>query len=187
MAMTESDSEDDLSDNDDATDEMNEDDDDDFCEFEDIGRLTDVRDSILGRKAAGVSKIPSETIPVDYSIRLAINPNSQSSATSDSSKPMIDDSLRMYLNAPPLVRRIANTNKACLSIDPTTDESQSNTLSTSELYVGNIDHDAKWYELRDWFIGRGHGVSRVIVKSNRVCRTSSFSCAENTVENNHLF
>lgn len=181
MTTAKSDSENALSDNDDMMDDsdddamngMNEDDEDDFCEFEDIGRLTKVRDSILGKKPSGVAKIATADIPVDYSIRLAMNSESESSSNSGSYKPMIDDSLRMYLNAPPLIRKVANTDRTCVSIDPTADESQSDSLSTPELYVGNITSQAKWYELRDWFSGRGHGVSRVNLKTNRVCRSLS--------------
>ena len=80
----------------------------------------------------------------------------------------------MYLTAPPLIRKVASTGKHCLSIDPTIDESKSNSLSTSELYVGNVPYGAKWFELKNWFIGLGYGVSRVDMKTNKVRISSHF-------------
>lgn len=178
MSTSESDSDTDFSDDDGGMGEIDIHydfvDDDDFCEFEDVGRFTEVRDSILGKHIPNQSNIPVEDIPQDYSIQLAMNTKAEPSNNLDPYKPVVDDSLRMYLTAPPLFRRAAGTNQACIAIDPTLDESHSNNLSTSELYVGNIPYQAKWYELKEWFIGRGHGVSRVTIKSNRVCRSLSF-------------
>ena len=183
MSTSESDTETDFFDADDETNgiEQSYDYDEDFCDFEDVGRFTEMRDSILGKNIPSQSNVPTENIPQDYSIRLAMNAKAESADDLDPYKPVVDDSLRMYLTAPPLFRRAAGTNRACISIDPTADESQLDNLSTSELYVGNIPYGARWHELRDWFIGRGHGVSRVNLKSNRVCRSLLFSCDQNSV------
>jgi hypothetical protein len=83
--------------------------------------------------------------------------------------PAVNDSLRMYLIAPPLVRRTADTKKPCLSIDPTIDDYQSTALSTPELYVGNLPNSTKQSELTSWFTNdTGHNVSRVEIKTNKV-------------------
>jgi hypothetical protein len=84
------------------------------------------------------------------------------------SAPFVSDSLRMYLTAPPLVRQLVNTENHCLAIDPTIKESESQSLSTSELYIGNLPYAPKEVELKNWFISLGHGVSRVSLKTNKV-------------------
>ena len=144
------------------------DNDDDFRKFEDDVRLAEVRNSILGKNIPDMSKIPTANTSVDYSIRLAMNTKDEPSATSDSSNLMIDDSLRMYLTAPPLVRRTIGQRKACLSIDPTIDESDPTALAKSELFVGNIPYNAKQHELKNWFINRGYGVIHVHLQNNKV-------------------
>jgi len=177
MTTLESESDNNLSDDDmdemydDAMNDMNDgydDDHDDLCEYDDIGRLTSLRDSILGNTAPKLLDVPSIDIPSNYSVHLAMNSKPQLSTNLNAPPPSVDDSLRTYLIAPPLIRRTVDTRKPCLSIDPTIDESQSNALSTPELYVGNISYATKWYELKNWFIDLGHGVSRVQLKTNKV-------------------
>ena len=174
MATSESDSKNNLSNDgmvDDSYDNVLDgmhNDSDDLCEFDNVGHFTTLRNSISAKIAPDLLNAPAADVPADYSIQLAMNSKPEPSNTLYTPPPMIDDSLRMYLNAPPLVRRTVGTKTPCLSIDPTIDESQSNALSTSELYVGNIPSKAKWYELKKWFIDHGHGVSRVVLKTNPV-------------------
>ncbi|CAF1184734.1 unnamed protein product [Rotaria sordida] len=92
---------------------------------------------------------------------------SNGSTNSNSSTPFLSDSLKIYLNAPPLIREIHNTGTYCLVIDPIADESERMPLSTPQLYVGNIPYSAKWYDLRNWFAERGCNVSRVDMKKNQ--------------------
>ena len=172
MTSSESDSEDDLvqiglmNDFDDGMinlmdDDYDPDGDEDFYSFEDDARHTEICNAIMGKNAPGLSNVPKTNIPEDYSIRLAMNSQPESLNTSDSSKPIIDDSLRMYLAAPPLVRKMTGKNKACLSIDPTIDESQPDSLTKSELFVGNVSPGVKAHEVKNWFISHGYGVSHV--------------------------
>jgi hypothetical protein len=176
MSTSESESESNLSNGDmgedgldDTTNGMYDDhDDDDFCDFDDTYRLTSLWDSIIEETAPSLLDVPSVPIPPNYSVHLAMNSKPHPSINSSSSVPFVDDSLGMYLIAPPLIRKKGNTGKHCLSIDPTIDESKSNSLSTSQLFVGNIPYDAKGFELRNWFIGLGYGVSRVELKTNKV-------------------
>lgn len=176
MTSSESDSENDFFDidamgdfDDGMLDLMNDSDDEDPYSYEDEARHTEIRNAIMGQNASDLSNVPKTDIPEDYSIRLAMNSQGEFWKTSDLSKPVIDDSLRMYLAAPPLVRKAAGKNKACLAIDPTIDDSQTDSLSKSQLFVGNVSPGMKSHELRNWFISQGFGVSEV---THRVCRYS---------------
>ncbi|CAF3011472.1 unnamed protein product [Rotaria sp. Silwood2] len=102
------------------------------------------------------------------------------STNSNSSTPFLSDSLKIYLNAPPLIREIRNTGTYCLVMDPIADESERMPLSTSQLYVGNIPYAVKWYHLKNWFAERGCNVSRVDMKTNQV-RITSVLINENEV------
>jgi hypothetical protein len=172
MATSESDSGNSLSDDDMEKNgydyDMYDDDYDGFCDYDDIAHLTSLRDSILGSTAPQLCDVPSIDIPSNYSIHLAMNSKPELSKNLNTPPPYVNDSLRMYLIAPPLVRRTVDTKKPCLSIDPTIDEFQSKNLSTPELYVGNIPYATKYFELKQWFIDLGHGVSRVDLKTNKV-------------------
>ena len=142
---------------------------DDFCEYDDIARLESVRDSILGTTTMELRNAPSIDIPSNYTVHLAMNSKPEVSNNLRAPPAAVNDSLRMYLIAPPLVRRTVDTLKPCLSIDPTIDDYQSTTLSTPELYVGNLPNSTTQAELKHWFTNdTGHNVSRVEVKTNRV-------------------
>jgi hypothetical protein len=153
---------------DDTMDGMYDDGDDDFCEFDDTNRLTSLWDAILRKTAPDLFEVPSVDIPSNYSVRLAMNSKPDPSVNLNLSAPFVSDSLRMYLTAPPLVRQLVNTENHCLAIDPTIKESESQSLSSPELYIGNLPYATKWPELKNWFISLGHGVTRVVLKANRV-------------------
>jgi hypothetical protein len=169
----ESDQSDDDIEDDGFADTMNDmydvdDDNDDFDTFDDTDRFTSLWSSIIEQTAPDLLEVPPVDIPTNYSVHLAMNSKPSTSINSNSSVPFVNDSLQMYLTAPPLIQEVATTGKHCLSIDPTIGGSNSNSLSTPQLYVGNVPYGVQWVELKNWFIGLGYGVSRVDLKTNKV-------------------
>jgi hypothetical protein len=185
MATSESESENNLSDDDqdengsdDDLEENGSDDDDDENGFDDEleenGSFDDLEengsnDDMNGMYDEFMNPVyDNDDDSSNSSDNLPTNSKRTRTENSNASPPIVNDSLRMYLIAPPLVRRTVDTKKPCLSIDPTIDELQSKALSTSELYVGNIPHDTKYFELKQLFIDLDYGVSRVNLKTNKV-------------------
>jgi len=149
-----------------------DDENDDFDMFNDNNHFTSLWDSIMEQTAPNLLEVPSVDIPTNYSVRLAMNSKPSDLINSNSSVPFVNDSLQLYLTAPPLIQKVASTGKNCLSIDPTISESNSNSLSTPQLYIGNLSYGVKWFELKNWFVGLGYGVSRVDLKTNKVSISS---------------
>ena len=143
-------------------------DDDDICDFDDVNHFASLCSLILGNTASDLLKAPSAEIPLNYSVRLAVDSQPHDSTTMRSSELLVNDSLQMYLSAPPLIRKAPRTGTHSLAFDPTIDGSGSTSLSTSQLFVGNIPFVTKWYELRNWFIELGYGVSHVDLKTTKV-------------------
>ncbi|CAF3656841.1 unnamed protein product [Rotaria sordida] len=142
-------------------------DDDDYCNFDDTHHFMSLGDIILGEVTSDRFEVPLADIPSNYSVRLAMHSKPHRSVNLNSTTPFVNDSILTYLTAPPLIRKIGNTGKYCLAIDPTVDESGIISLSTPQLYVGNIPSDTKWQELKNWFIEQSYGVSRVDLKTNK--------------------
>jgi len=149
-------------------------DDDDLCDFDDASHFASLCDLIFGKNASDLLEAPTADIPSNYSVRLAMDSQPHRSTTMSSHEPLVNDSLQMYLSAPPLIRKAPHTGKHSVALDPTIDESGSKSLSTPNLFVGNIPLRTKWFELKKWFIELGYGVSRVDLKSNKVGINSFF-------------
>lgn len=133
-----------------------------------------MRSKELGRSGLDLLEIPLADTPVDYDIDLAVGSNLRDSRNLYLSASFISDSLSTYLKAPPLLRRNQRTGQHSLFMDPTSDMSAKKSLSTSELYVGNVPRGIRWGELKDYFIKKGFGVSRVSLKNNKVRVNSLF-------------
>ncbi|CAF3432324.1 unnamed protein product [Rotaria sp. Silwood1] len=140
---------------------------DNYCDFDDTHHFTSLGNIILGEVVSDEFEIPLIDIPLNYSIHLAMHSEPRCSTNSILSIPFLNDSIQSYLTAPPLTRQIGSTGKYCVAIDPTIDESGITSLSTPQLYVGNIPSDTKWHNLKNWFIEHGYGVSYVELKNNR--------------------
>ncbi|CAF4541298.1 unnamed protein product, partial [Rotaria sp. Silwood2] len=140
---------------------------DDYCDFDDTDHFTSLEDMIFEESKSEHFEVPLVDIPLNYSVRLAMHSEPHRSVNSNLLTQFVNDSILTYLTAPPLIRQIGNTGKYCLAIDPTVDDSGTTSLSTSQLYIGNVPSNTKWYDLKKWFIEQGYGVSHVDLKTNR--------------------
>jgi hypothetical protein len=148
--------------------------DDDLCDFDDASHFASLCNLIFGKTASDLLEAPTADIPTNYSVRLAMDSQPHRSTTMSSHKPLVNDSLQMYLSAPPLIRKAPHTGTHSVALDPTIDESGSKSLSTPQLYVGNLHFSTKWSELGNWFVELGYGVSNVNLKTNKVGISSFF-------------
>ncbi|UJR27682.1 hypothetical protein I4U23_008960 [Adineta vaga] len=147
---------------------------DDYCDFGDTGRFTSLYQLILGKTASDLVNVDEVEIPTGYIVHLAINSQNDYSANVTSSELLVNDSLQMYLSAPPLIRKAPRSDIYCLSLDPMVDENGLKPLSTAELYIGNLPGNTRWFELKNWFQQFGFGVSHVSIKRNKIGATYAF-------------
>lgn len=146
---------------------------DDECDFEDLGHFSLLYERILGTAPSDIPQADPAHIPADYILQQALSNPLAPSTSRASSSLLVDDSLHMYLHAPPLLRKARRANRHCLALDPTIDDRGMKTLATPELHIGNLPYGTKWAELKGYLEQTGYRVSRVDVKVNKVRKSSA--------------
>ncbi|CAF2105210.1 unnamed protein product [Rotaria magnacalcarata] len=151
-------------------DDINDDDNDydDDYDFDDTNHFTKLINVILRQARLDGFEIPSVDIPTNYAVRTAMTSNLHDLTMLNTSAAFVNDSLRMYLTAPPLVRKKPNTEKYCFASDLTPDESEKKVSTNSAIYVGNLPPNIVWQDLKNWFIEQGYPVNHVDMKTNKV-------------------
>jgi hypothetical protein len=164
--MSSSESDDSIDELDDSSDDMYDD---------DISHLTSLFNSLLSAEKPEISIVPSVDKLSSHTIRSAFGVSSGSSAGTTASSSIFDDSIRSYVEAPPLFQPTANLSTYYLSIDPTVTQADSNPLASENLFIANVNYVAKWSALRDFFINLGYNVIRVDLPNNHK-KVNSRSC-----------
>jgi len=170
--MSSSESDDSIDELDDSSDDMY---DDGLLDLDDTNHLTSLFNSLLSAGKPEISTVPSVDKLSSQTIRSAfgVSPRSSSGITASSS--IFDDSIRSYVEAPPLFQPTANLSTYYLSIDPTVNQADSNPLASEKLFVANVSYEATWLELKDFFINLGYNVIRVdLPNSHKKVNSLSF-------------
>ncbi|CAF1676730.1 unnamed protein product [Rotaria magnacalcarata] len=99
--------------------------------------------------------------------RLALNSILRDLIMLNSSADVISDSLLMYLTAPSLIQKEPNTEKYCITLDPTSNESENIALPNLTIYVGNLPFNTTSKCLKNWFLEQGYRVNDIHMKKNQ--------------------
>ncbi|CAF3855780.1 unnamed protein product, partial [Rotaria sp. Silwood1] len=150
--------------------------DDNYFDLDDTTYFSTLLDSLLEASEPGLPQSLSLDHVLDYRIRSAMNSANQSSSDPNESLSTFGDFLKTYLLAPPLNQEgTTSTNPYYLSYDLTTNTSTSNSLLSSQLFVGNIPHGSTWQQLKDYFKNLGYDVTRVDLKRNNISRLPGYA------------
>lgn len=161
--------------NDELVDLHDEIDDEDYDDFTNTSYFRRLIDDMLGQNTHDEFRIQEVDLPPNYSPSLAMNFTSNASLNRSvsNSKPFISDALATYLTAPPLMQTHQHNGRKFLSMDPISNITVAHSLSTSELFVGNIERSANWRQLKEWFDAKKYPVNYIQLKKKNVIITSS--------------